>query len=114
MSSKINLYLTLTLIITILASNTQRKLLEENDLSEDIIILHINDVHCSIYEIIGYDGLMLYKKGLQTKYNHVLLVDAGDHIQGGAIGLLSRGKDIINIMNKLNYSFATLGNHEFD
>jgi len=41
---------------------------------------------------------MLYKKELQTKYNHVLLVDAGDHIQGGAVGLLSQGKDIIDIM----------------
>ena len=59
MSSKIHLYLTLTLIITILSTNTQRNLLEENDLSDDIIILHTNDVHCSIDEIISYDGLML-------------------------------------------------------
>ena len=43
-----------------------------------------------------------------------MLVDAGDHIQGGAIGLLSRGSDIIKIMNKLEYDVAALGNHEFD
>ena len=112
MSFKIFLYF--ALFISILASNPQRNLLEEEGLSDDIIILHTNDVHCGIDDTIGYDGLMLYKKELETKYKHVLLVDAGDHIQGGAIGLLSRGKDIVDIMNELNYTFATLGNHEFD
>ena len=112
MSFKIFLYF--ALFISILASNPQRNLLEEEGLSDDIIILHTNDVHCGIDDTIGYDGLMLYKKELETKYKHVLLVDAGDHIQGGAIGLLSRGKDIVDIMNQLNYTFATLGNHEFD
>ena len=102
------------LFTLILAINFQRNLLEEGEKSDDIIILHTNDVHCGIDDYIGYDGLMLYKKELQTKYNHVLLVDAGDHIQGGAVGLLSKGKDIIDIMNKLEYDFSTLGNHEFD
>ena len=86
----------------------------EEELSEDIIILHTNDVHCAVLSGIGYDGLMLYKKELQKKYKHVLLVDAGDHIQGDVIGLLSKGIDIIKIMNKVGYDVVTLGNHEFD
>ena len=102
------------LFILTLTTNSKRNLLEEGEKSDDIIILHTNDVHCGIDDYIGYDGLMLYKKELQTKYNHVLLVDAGDHIQGGAVGLLSQGKDIIDIMNKLEYDVVTLGNHEFD
>ena len=85
-----------------------------NDLSDDIVILHTNDVHCGVQDTIGYDGLMLYKKQLLTKYKHVLLVDAGDHIQGGTLGLISNGEAIIDIMNKLGYDVATLGNHEFD
>ena len=94
---------------------SQRNLLEEYEsLSNDIIILHTNDVHCGIEDKIGYDGLMLYKKELEKKYKHVLLVDAGDHIQGGTIGLLSKGKDIIDIMNYLKYDVVTIGNHEFD
>ena len=95
-------------------SYSQRNLKEENELSDDIIILHTNDVHCGIMDTIGYDGLNLYKKELKTKYKHVLLVDAGDHIQGGAIGLLSKGKDIIDIMNYLEYDVVVIGNHEFD
>ena len=77
---------------------TQGRIIKQKK-SDDIIILHTNDVHCGIEDKIGYDGLMLYKKELENKYKHVLLVDAGDHIQGGTIGLLSKGKDIIDIMN---------------
>ena len=108
------IYFYFILFILTLTTNSKRNLLEEGEKSDDIIILHTNDVHCGIDDYIGYDGLMLYKKELQTKYNHVLLVDAGDHIQGGAVGLLSQGKDIIDIMNKLEYDVVTLGNHEFD
>ena len=91
-----------------------KKLREEDSLSDDIIILHTNDVHCGLVDSIGYDGLMLYKKELQMEYKNVLLVDAGDHIQGGAIGLLSKGFDIIDIMNKIGYNVTLIGNHEFD
>ena len=87
---------------------------ESEELSEDIIIIHTNDVHCGLNDSIGYDGLILYKKELQTKYKYVLTVDAGDHIQGGAIGILSKGLDIIDIMNDIEYDVVALGNHEFD
>ena len=89
-----NFALIFLIIFSISFVNSQRQLLEEKN-SDDIIILHTNDVHCGITDNIGYDGLMLFKKELQTKYEHVLLVDAGDHIQGAAIGLLSYGGDII-------------------
>ena len=82
--------------------------------SDDIVILHTNDVHCGVQDSIGYDGLMLFKKQMQAKYNNVILVDAGDHVQGGTLGLISNGEAIIEIMNKLEYDVATLGNHEFD
>ena len=88
--------------------------LKEEEKSDDIIILHTNDVHCAVNDNIGYDGLMLYKKELQRKYKNVLTVDAGDHIQGNIIGLLSKGIDIIRIMNKIGYDASTIGNHEFD
>ena len=109
----LNLFLIFIILFSISLANSKRKLLEEKN-NDDIVIIHTNDVHCGITDYIGYDGLMLFKKELLTKYEHVLLVDAGDQIQGGSISFLSRGMDIIKIMNKLEYDVATIGNHEFD
>ena len=61
-------------------TNPKRNL--EETKSNDIVILHLNDVHCGVQDTIGYDGLMLLKKQFLKKYNNVLVVDAGDHIQG--------------------------------
>ena len=115
------IFIVLLLEICLILKTVQKNLyfkknrrLKEEELSDDIIILHTNDVHCSIKDSIGYDGLMLYKKELKKRYKHVLTVDAGDHIQGGAIGLLSKGLDIIDIMNTIEYDVVTIGNHEFD
>ncbi|MBQ3104672.1 MAG: bifunctional metallophosphatase/5'-nucleotidase, partial [Lachnospiraceae bacterium] len=54
------------------------------------------------------------KAELEEQYAHVLLVDAGDHIQGTAYGSMDEGKTIISLMNAAGYDLATLGNHEFD
>ena len=109
----LNIFLIFIILFSISFANSKRKLLEEKN-NDEIVIIHTNDVHCGITDYIGYDGLMLFKKELLTKYEHVLLVDAGDQIQGGSISFLSRGMDIIKIMNKLEYDVATIGNHEFD
>ncbi|KAG4096376.1 5''-nucleotidase/2'',3''-cyclic phosphodiesterase [Neocallimastix lanati (nom. inval.)] len=82
---------------------------------EDIIILYTNDVHCGINESIGYAGLSYYRdKVVSKKTPYVALVDAGDHVQGGTIGSISKGKYIMDIMNAMNYDVVTPGNHEFD
>ena len=114
MSYRISFYFIFFFLFSSINSKRNLRVEEEEELSDDIIILHTNDVHCGVNDVIGYDGLNLYKKELKTKYKHVLLVDAGDNIQGGAIGLLSKGKDIINITNYLEYDVVTIGNHEFD
>ena len=79
-----------------------------------VVILHTNDVHVGLQDNIGYDGLALYKKELEAQYDNVLLVDAGDAIQGAAIGAMSKGEEIIKIMNQVGYDLAVPGNHEFD
>ena len=81
---------------------------------DDLIILHVNDVHCGINDKIGYDGLVLYRDELKKKYKYVITVDVGDHIQGGSLASISEGSAIIEIMNKVGFDVAILGNHEFD
>ena len=78
------------------------------------VILHTNDVHVGYQDNIGYDGLALYRKELESQYDHVFLVDAGDAIQGAIIGTISKGSEIIKMMNRLGYDIAIPGNHEFD
>ena len=91
-----------------------RKIEENQELSNDIVIVHVNDVHCATNDTIGYDGLKLYIDELKKKYKNVITVDVGDHIQGGRLGAVSSGEAIIDIMNKIDFDVACLGNHEFD
>ena len=82
----------------------------------DIVILHTNDVHCGLHDGLGYDGLAAYMKEMEAEYgaDNVTLIDAGDAVQGAAIGTLSEGEYLIDIMNYLGYDFLVPGNHEFD
>lgn len=84
--------------------------------TNDIVILHTNDVHCAIDDAIGYAGVAAYKAEMEAAYgeDNVTLVDAGDAIQGGAIGTLSNGAFLVDIMNQVGYDIAVPGNHEFD
>ena len=84
------------------------------ELSDDIVILHINDVHCGLNNTVGYDGFALYRDELKKKYKNIISVDVGDHIQGGSIGAISNGEAIIKLMNKIEFNVSILGNHEFD
>ena len=107
MSLKLLLLLYLTKIIISLPRKNE-------ELSDDIVLIHLNDVHCGINDKIGYDGFVLYRRELQKKYKYVISIDVGDHIQGGAFGSISEGEAIIKIMNEIKFDVAILGNHEFD
>ena len=86
----------------------------EPALDQDLAILYTNDVHCAVDSGIGYAGVAALKQQLLDEGCYVALVDAGDAVQGDAIGTLSKGSYIIDIMNKVGYDAATPGNHEFD
>lgn len=87
---------------------------EAIDAQKDIVVLYTNDVHCGIDENIGYAGLAAYKAMMEKEGNNVVLIDAGDAIQGDVIGTVSRGSYLVDIMNEVGYDYAVFGNHEFD
>ena len=80
----------------------------------DVVVLFTSDVHCGVDQGFGYAGLMAVRDALRYDGNEVLLVDNGDAIQGEAIGLLTQGQAIIDMMNHMDYDVAIPGNHEFD
>lgn len=88
--------------------------MEPAALDKDLAILYTNDVHCAVDNGIGYAGVAALKKQLLAEDCYVALVDVGDAVQGDAIGTLSKGSYIIDIMNEVGYDVATIGNHEFD
>lgn len=81
--------------------------------SASVVILHTNDVHTSTD---GYAAVAAYRAEMEKQYgsDRVTLVDAGDAIQGGPIGTLTKGASLVDIMNEVGYDFAIPGNHEFD
>ncbi len=81
---------------------------------DDITILYTNDVHTYVDKELSYDTITALRDNLKNAGRDVLLVDAGDHIQGTAYGSMDEGKTIIDLMNASRYDLATLGNHEFD
>jgi len=104
--------LALVLSLAMILSMASFAVAEEK--SNDVVILYTNDVHTYIDGELSYDVIAAVKQQLQAEYNYVLLVDAGDHVQGTAYGSMDKGETIIKLMNAAKYDVATLGNHEFD
>lgn len=82
--------------------------------SNDIVILYTNDTHANIDSPLSFDTIGALKKNLEKEYRYVLLVDAGDHLQGTAFGSMDQGASVLQLMNKAGYDLAIPGNHEFD
>ena len=80
----------------------------------EIYILCTSDVHCGVDQGFGYAGLAKIRDTLEAKGYETILVDDGDSIQGEPIGTVSKGENIIDLMNAIGYDVAIPGNHEFD
>ncbi len=83
-----------------------------------VTILYTNDIHTYIDNNVGEgnENGLTYSRvaGYRASLEDVLLVDAGDAIQGTAYGSMDDGETIVELMNAAGYDAATLGNHEFD
>ena len=83
----------------------------------EVTILYTNDVHTYIDKQapeLTYAAIAALKQSYQNAGKKVLLVDAGDHVQGTAYGSMDQGASIIELMNAAGYDAATPGNHAFD
>ena len=79
--------------------------------TQEIVILFESDVHCSVD---GYAKIAALKDEISDDAEYVGVVTSGDFVQGGSLGIVSKGEYIINIMNLIGYDAVGLGNHEFD
>lgn len=83
-----------------------------------LVILHTNDTHSQIEPNDKNLGGVLRRKALidsvKGVHNHVLVVDAGDAVQGTTYFNLYKGEAEQRVMNALGYDLRIIGNHEFD
>lgn len=84
---------------------------EEKTMDGQIVILHTNDVHGAI---AGYAKVAALKDAYEAKGAYVLLMDAGDFIQGDPTVSVSVGATAVELMNMAGYDVVSMGNHEFD
>ncbi|MCD8099177.1 MAG: 5'-nucleotidase C-terminal domain-containing protein [Oscillospiraceae bacterium] len=83
----------------------------EGDYTGTTVILHSNDVHGAI---TGYASIAALKADYEAAGAEVVLVDAGDYIQGSTYVSTSQGATAVELMNAVGYDVVTFGNHEFD
>lgn len=87
---------------------------EDGDAVQEVIIYHTNDTHGYLNgdgeEIVG----IALAAGLKESTPNSFLVDAGDATQGLPLASLTKGADVIELMNLAGYDLMTPGNHEFD
>ena len=82
-------------------------------------ILHTNDFHGQLESSGSNPGMARVASvvnGVRSAKgaDKVLLVDAGDEMQGSLLSNLQKGAPTIATFNAMGYQVATFGNHEFD
>ncbi|MCM1077416.1 MAG: bifunctional metallophosphatase/5'-nucleotidase [Bacteroides sp.] len=86
--------------------------------SDHLVILHTNDTHSAIDPDRHDQGGVARRKVLIDsvlgEHENVMLIDAGDAVQGSLYYTLFGGEVERKLMNHLGYDIQILGNHEFD
>lgn len=86
---------------------------------ENILNIYaINDFHGAVFESgdeIGISKIGNFLISEKEKLpNNTVIISAGDMFQGTALSSLTRGKVVVDLMNKIGFDAMVIGNHEFD
>lgn len=86
--------------------------------ARDLVILHTNDTHSLIVPDSDGKGGVLQRKAIidsiRRENRDVILVDAGDKVQGSLYFKFFKGEVEYPLQNMLGVDISILGNHEFD
>ncbi len=126
MAQKIRFLLALVMIASLAIPSSlswQNAQAAPSDIS--FTILHTNDFHGQLEEVYatpatssnpGMARVATIVNDVRTAVglSNVLLVDAGDEMQGSLLSNINKGVPTIDVFNTMGYDVATFGNHEFD
>ncbi|MDR1090209.1 MAG: metallophosphoesterase [Prevotella sp.] len=89
-----------------------------------LVILHTNDTHSHLEPLPASDkynpgqGGVVNRKAIIDSVHrvekNVLLIDAGDFVQGTPYFNMFKGRAEVDAMNLMKYDATVIGNHEFD
>ena len=87
-----------------------------------LTILHTNDTHSNLDpmdrgEFMGMGGAearAAFVRTMRQRHENVIVLDAGDILQGTPFFNLFQGEAEIAVMNAIGYDASAIGNHEFD
>ena len=86
--------------------------------AQHLVLLHTNDTHSQLDPASDGLGGVLRRKTLIDSIRfaepNVILVDAGDVVQGSLYYSIYKGEAERKMLNALGYDIVILGNHEFD
>ncbi|OFZ83136.1 MAG: hypothetical protein A2583_12935 [Bdellovibrionales bacterium RIFOXYD1_FULL_53_11] len=134
----IRLFAAVVLAIAVSSCSTRSQLPAEFDPDlprpdlETVIIMGINDIHGGLFPTVakyqdpasgkimqiergGAPILAAHIKQLRQDFGkRLLLLDAGDHLQGTLESNSTRGAAMVSFFNLIGVNAAAIGNHEFD
>lgn len=113
-------------VVATTEATTETPVSEDEPLeASSICIIYTNDIHSYIYNTVKNEnnedipGLRMSNiaamvSDMKDEGKSVILVDAGDELQGDVYGAFDEGESVIELMNACGYNLATPGNHDFD
>lgn len=113
---RINKYLTTGAIACMILAGSCSS--NHNAEADRLVILHTNDTHSSIDPDMRDNGGIARRKAIidsvRGEHDNVMLIDAGDAVQGSLYFTIFGGEVERVLMNEMGYDIRILGNHEFD
>ena len=93
-----------------------KKLETSSDEDVTLTFYAINDFHGSV--VNDYGGMSVIGSYLMNQQENnpdsTIILSSGDMFQGTALSNLTKGKVVVECMNKIGFVSMTVGNHEFD
>ena len=107
--------ITLSILVSCQANKTVENTSKGNEkLKHNLTLLVTSDIHSGVEDNFTLPAVYEKRKEYEQKGDYTLLIDNGDLLQGGLFSSVSKGEDLIDMVNTAGYDILTFGNHEFD
>ena len=114
MKKRILSFLTIATMILLAACSNSSQKVSNAKLEHNLTLLVTSDIHAGVEDNFTLPYNYEKRKEYEEKGDHTLLIDDGDLLQGGLFSSVSKGEDLIDMVNAAGYDILTFGNHEFD